>query len=252
MNFTKSMYNFKTVYTCLLKKKTINFCARVIKQSFLKEATFFDPRFHRHFGLSATVCDFHHLKSQVVKRFKSDLNVTEVKKGSENIKTTDTSNMLKKNSVKCSSKSMKYLLISVVNQTGLYKFVTNNALIVSFKGLKTFFKRDDCIVNSKMPEDTRTDLDKEFEQYQMEETLDLDQSPALWWHQVASNYRQLSNIAKYYLTIPSCCMPNLCRLDAEQKHFILNRRKSLSQLCQTENKLWYLFYNDSFIKLKKI
>ncbi|TMW50799.1 hypothetical protein DOY81_004128 [Sarcophaga bullata] len=180
---------------------------KIIKQDFLKEATFFDPRFHRNYAIPDSFCDFNHLKSQVIKRFKVALNVTETKEF-ENIKTKEISNRFKTNSGKCSS-------------------------------LKMFFKRDSCTINAKLIQETNTDLDKEFERYQMEESLDLDQSPALWWQQVTSNYKQLSKIAKYYLTIPSCCMPSLYRLDVEQRYFILNRRKCLSQLCQAEKIVYY-------------
>ena len=236
------MYNFRnSVWLCY--KISVIFCPRVIKQNFLKEATFFDPRFHRNFAIPDNFCDINHLKSQVIKRFKVALNLTEVKV-LENIKTKEISNRFMTDSGKCSSKLIDEMLY--------IKFIKIFILIILFEGLKVFFKRDCCAVNSENFQETNTNFDKEFERYQMEESLDLDQSPALWWQQVASNYKQLSNIAKCYITIPSFCMPNLYRLDVEQRYFILNRRKCLSQLCQTESKLWYLFYNDSLKKLKKI
>lgn len=90
----------------------------------------------------------------------------------------------------------------------------------------------------------KTNLDLEIEQYQTELSLDLDQSPALWWQQQSSNYKQLSKIAKFYLTIPCCYLPRLCRLKLEERYYKLEQRKNLNHLCSTENKLWYLYYND--------
>ena len=104
----KSMYNFRnSVWSC--NKISITFCPRVIKQNFLKEATFFDPRFHRNFAIPDNFCDFNHLKSQVIKRFKISLNLTEVKEF-ENMKTKEICNRFMTNSGKCSSKLIVKML----------------------------------------------------------------------------------------------------------------------------------------------
>lgn len=118
-----------------------------------------------------------------------------------------------------------------------------------FKGLKSFFKRDVTLTNSDVITDLKTNLDIEFDQYQIQACLDLDQSPALWWQQQSANYKQLSKIAKHYLTIPCCCLPRLYRMNMEQRYLKLDRRKNLSQLCNAESKLWYLYYNEAVAEL---
>ncbi|XP_046808337.1 uncharacterized protein LOC111690950 isoform X2 [Lucilia cuprina] len=190
---------------------------RVMVQSFLNEATFFDTRFHRDFALQESSFDITNIKSQVHKRFKHILQVFYINK-TQNVKTEQNSTDSSISARKCSS-------------------------------LKSFFKRDVTFTNTDINADLKTNLDLEFEQYQTEQCLDLDQSPALWWHQKSDNYKELSKVAKRYLTIPCCCLPRLCRVDMEQRYFKLDRRKNLSQFCNVESKLWYLYYNDAVAEL---
>ncbi|XP_037807752.1 uncharacterized protein LOC119601094 [Lucilia sericata] len=190
---------------------------RIMVQSFLNEATFFDTRFHRDFALQESRFDITNIKSQVLTRFKHILQVSYINK-KQNVKTEHNSTDSSTNVRKCSS-------------------------------LKSFFKRDVTLTNNDINADLKTNLDLEFEQYQTEQCLDLDQSPALWWHQQSDNYKQLSKVAKRYLTIPCCCLPRLCRVDMEQRYFKLDRRKNLSQFCNVESKLWYLYYNDAVAEL---
>ncbi|KAI8122114.1 Zinc finger BED domain-containing protein 1 [Lucilia cuprina] len=190
---------------------------RVMVQSFLNEATFFDTRFHRDFALQESSFDITNIKSQVHKRFKHILQVFYINK-TQNVKTEQNSTDSSISARKCSS-------------------------------LKSFFKRDVTLTNTDINADLKTNLDLEFEQYQTEQCLDLDQSPALWWHQKSDNYKELSKVAKRYLTIPCCCLPRLCRVDMEQRYFKLDRRKNLSQFCNVESKLWYLYYNDAVAEL---
>ncbi|XP_065359157.1 uncharacterized protein LOC135953272 [Calliphora vicina] len=186
--------------------------ARVMAQNFLNEATFFDTRFHRDFALQESHFEITDLKTQVLARFKHILHVTLNK--THNIKIEQNSEDSMMTYRKCSS-------------------------------LKLFFKRDVSLTNTEMTTDLKTNLDLEFEQYQAEACLDLDQSPALWWQQQSDNYKQLSQVANHYLTIPCCCLPRLCRLDLDQRYLKLNRRKNLSQFCHIESKLWYLYYNEA-------
>lgn len=72
-------------------------------QSFLNEATFFDPRFHGDFALHESIFEITHLKIQVVKRFKDILEVSFINK-SNNIKNEDNCADSSINFRKCSSK----------------------------------------------------------------------------------------------------------------------------------------------------
>ncbi|KAM7356098.1 uncharacterized protein ACRADG_001946 [Cochliomyia hominivorax] len=191
---------------------------RVIATHFLNEATFFDMRFHRDFVLEKSGFEISNLKSVVLKRFRNVFELSCMNKN-QNIKAEQSTSDSFENIRKCSS-------------------------------LKSFFKRDATeIANNKVNSFSKTNFDLEFELYQNEACLDLDKSPALWWKQQCDNYKQLSKIAKFYLTIPCCCLPRLCRLNVEQRYLKLDQRRNLSQFCSAESKLWYLYYNDDIYEL---
>ncbi|XP_017474411.1 PREDICTED: uncharacterized protein LOC108365018 [Rhagoletis zephyria] len=205
------------------------------KCSYFSEAVIFDPRFQHDFiqPNSQQICD-QRQNATFDSIQRQDIVAAIKQRFQRLIPTSDTQLKV--------GQSQQHALPQIVPKSSLRSFFHR---ISDAAGAANRKHSNNPIPKLTQPESA---IDVEFNRYKCESTLDLEQCPISWWQLQAQQYKQLYEIANYYLSVPCYAVRSPTIGDHEEtvvnsRSVRWQRRRALRLQHPVEKCLWYLHYN---------